>query len=180
MGKIQDEKSNQCCVFLHLKSVFFLVFAPSSVCFAVFGLFWCYPGSYQFSIFTSIFSTDPANILCLFQRAHWVLCLCRTDGTTLRSALITEPMQSLCSAHSCLLSCTSASQGQGHCGHWLAVGRTRHSPDPLDPNWPVGSMDGHRHGISQLAAQGSNTNRHLPPRSSRKTDLGKALKCKGR
>lgn len=56
------------------------------------------PTNSQHLIFTSIFSTYPEHILCLFLGAHWVLCLCRTDGTTLRFALVTGQMQLLCSA----------------------------------------------------------------------------------
>lgn len=104
VGKIQDEKCNQCCVFLHLKSVFFVVFAPSSVYFVVFGLFWCYPSSYQFSasyfhihfFHRSWIYSLPFPKSCLCQKR--VLCLCRTDGTTLRFALITGQMQLLFSA----------------------------------------------------------------------------------
>lgn len=76
------------CLLLQVFGLLYLV------CFGVIQA----PTNSQHLFFTSIFSTDPEHILCLFEGARWVLCLCRTDGTTLRFALVTGQMQLLCSA----------------------------------------------------------------------------------
>lgn len=75
----------------------------------------------QHLIFTSIFSLDFEHIFCLFQRAHWISCSCRTDGTTLRFALANGQMWSLYSSplgEVCL--CEPDGQGQ-RCGNAAAM-----------------------------------------------------------
>lgn len=76
------------CLLLQEFSLLYLV------CFSVIQA----PTNSQHLIFTSIFSTNPEHVLCLFQGAWWVLCLCRSDGTTLRFVLVTGQMQLLCPA----------------------------------------------------------------------------------
>lgn len=146
------------------------------------------PPNSQHLIFTSIFSPDSEHIFCLFQRAHWVSCICRTDGTTLRFALVNGQMRSLCSsplASALSRVCLCEPGGQGRqCSDAAASsqqqGRTTRSLNLPEPNQHLGSMGGHRRSIYQSAAGEPNTNGHLPPWSRGITNLGNALKRKGK
>lgn len=123
MGKIQGKNLvnvglpcilRQFSFLYFLLSVFVLLFL---VCSGVIQA----PNNSQHLIFTSIFSLDSEHIFCLFQRAHWISCSCRTDGTTLRFALVSGQMWSLYSSplgEVCL--CEPDGQGQG-CGNAAAA-----------------------------------------------------------
>lgn len=170
-----------------LKQFSFLYFLLQVLGFFIFGLFW-----WLLPILSTLFShpsfpPDSEDIFCLFQRAHWVSRSCGTDGTTLRSALVNGQMRSLCS--SSLASALSAEvclcepSGRGPRSSDAAAisrqrGRTGRSPNL--PEQHLGSVGGHGRSVSRSAAQEPKANSHVPPRSTGITNLGKALKCKGR
>lgn len=94
-GEDTGEKSNEMLDFPPFQGRFsFLYFLLEvfvlllSVCSGVIQA----PTNSQHLIFTSIFTPDSEHIFCVFQRAHRVSCSCRTDGTTLRFALVNGQM----------------------------------------------------------------------------------------
>lgn len=174
VGKIQEKNLTsvefhpilrQFSFLYFLLQVFVLLFLVSS------GVIQA-PTNSQYLIFTSIFSPDSEHIFCLFQRAHWVSCRCRTDGTTLRFALVNGQMRSFCSSpltsslggEVCL--CEPGVRGQ-QCSGTAAIsrqrGRTGRSPNLPELNRHSGSMCGCRHGISQSQHKNQTLTVTFPP-----------------